>query len=129
MSTWMANESTRCSCSSATTPTTEPSRRAVATRCRRANSICAWCAGDRAGHAGLTACEGSTLLGYAHITELNAGEGWSIELAVRPGRRGHGVGTELFAAAVDDACGRGGGPINLWVYGDSAPARALARRF
>jgi mycothiol synthase len=39
------------------------------------------------------------------------------------------VATELFGATVDHACGHGGGPINLWVYGDSASARSLARRF
>jgi len=82
-----------------------------------------------AGHTGFTACRDGDLLGYTHISELNAGEGWSVEVAVRPAERGKGVGTQLFSAAVDYACAREGGPINLWVYGDSAPARALARRF
>src|SRR5207248_7650503 len=82
-----------------------------------------------AGHTGFTACAEGELLGYTHLSELNAGEGWSVEVAVRPDERGKGVGTQLFSAAVDHACGRGGGPINLWVYGDSASARALARRF
>lgn len=82
-----------------------------------------------AGHTGFVVNRDGRLLGYAHLSELHAGEGWSVEVAVQPAQRGHGVATALFSTAVRHACSHGGGAINLWVYGDSAPARSLARRF
>lgn len=82
-----------------------------------------------AGQTGFAATAGAGLVGYAHLSELNAGEGWSIELAIDPRRRGMGLGTRLFHESISHACAHGGGPMNLWVYGDSAPARALARKF
>src|SRR5881397_1261185 len=71
-----------------------------------------------AGHSGFTATRDGGLLAYAHLSELHAEEGWSIELAVRPAARSRGVATRLFSVVVDHACGHGGGPINLWIYGD-----------
>lgn len=82
-----------------------------------------------AGHSGFTATRHGVLLGYAHLSELHSGEGWSIELAVHPEHRTQGAGTALFETAVEHACSHGGGAVNLWVYGDSAAARSLARHF
>ena len=48
-----------------------------------------------------------------------------LELVVRPEERGHGIGTELAAAALDAL---GDEPVSAWSHGDDAAASRLAQR-
>ena len=68
----------------------------------------------------LLATVDGALAGYANLVD-EAGRPVA-ELAVRPGRRRHGLGAELLAAARQ----RASGTVHVWAHGDLPAARALA---
>ncbi|ATE57661.1 mycothiol synthase [Actinosynnema pretiosum] len=80
------------------------------------------------GSAHLLARVDGVLAGYAHLDLLGDSDGNLVaELAVRPGSRRAGVGSELAGAVLGAAADRGG-PVRFWAHGDREGASGLAAR-
>jgi mycothiol synthase len=84
--------------------------------------------------AALVLRRGSDLVAAAHCDAYHVGPGsgacrLTAELVVHPTFRGHGLGQELLARAVDLARDEWADHLHLWAYGNLATARHLAARF
>ncbi|MEV6274160.1 mycothiol synthase [Nocardia sp. NPDC051832] len=62
--------------------------------------------------------------GYANLVPAHGEHGAMAEVAVDPGFRGQGIGTELVAAALAE----GGSGARVWAHGDRPAAKAVAAR-
>ncbi|HEU0102507.1 MAG TPA: mycothiol synthase [Mycobacteriales bacterium] len=76
-------------------------------------------------HTRLEARSGDRLEGCAVLSE--GVEGWAVEVAVDPGRRGEGIGGRLLAMAREHVAHHGGGTVRVWAHGARAGRRRLAR--
>jgi mycothiol synthase len=76
----------------------------------------------------LAAGDGGALDGFA-FGQVVDGATWTVELTVRPGRRGRGLGGALLDAVLD-AAPTGGPPLrpNVWAYRPGPAQRRLAER-
>ncbi|MET7767961.1 mycothiol synthase [Nocardia sp. NPDC005366] len=77
---------------------------------------------DSARH--LVAERDGSVVGYANLVEGNGDHPAMAEVAVDPGARGRGVGTELVAAALAE----GGAGTRVWAHGNRPAAEAVAAR-
>jgi mycothiol synthase len=68
--------------------------------------------------------DGDALAGYAHLDVTDQVAGSSAELAVRPDRRGHGIGRALVEELLRQSPD---GRLRLWAHGEHPAAAALAR--
>ncbi|MFD8244669.1 mycothiol synthase [Nocardia sp. NPDC059691] len=64
------------------------------------------------------------VVGYANLVPAHGEHPAMAEVAVDPARRGHGVGTDLVAAAL----AAGGPGARVWAHGDRPAAKAVAAR-
>jgi mycothiol synthase len=78
--------------------------------------------GDTDGQHLLATDDTGVLVGYAHLDTTDGVNGPSAELAVRPGRRRHGIGRSLVTQLID----LGGSNLRLWAHGEQTGARDLA---
>ncbi|MDQ2811283.1 MAG: ribosomal protein S18-alanine N-acetyltransferase [Actinomycetota bacterium] len=76
----------------------------------------------------LVAEEGKTLVGYAGMMFTGGSQADVVTLAVNPAHWGHGTGTALLTALVDEAVSRGCTEVLLEVREDNARARQLYLR-
>ena len=76
----------------------------------------------------LVAEEGSALIGYAGMMFGGGAQADVVTLAVDPAHWGHGTGTALLLALVDEAGRRGYAEVLLEVREDNPRARRLYRR-
>ncbi len=67
--------------------------------------------------------DGDALVGYAHLDVTDQVAGSSGELAVRPDRRGHGIGRALVEELLRQSPD---GRLRLWAHGEHPAAAALA---
>jgi ribosomal-protein-alanine N-acetyltransferase len=65
---------------------------------------------------------------YAGLCAYAPHEAYVQTIAVAPGRQGHGVGTALLNALIDEATKRGVGHLDLEVRADNDAARRLYER-
>ncbi|UYP19607.1 mycothiol synthase [Rhodococcus sp. Z13] len=67
--------------------------------------------------------EDGTVTGYANVVPAQDGHPAMAEVVVDPPRRGHGLGRDLVARALDE----GGDGTRVWAHGDLPAAQAVAR--
>lgn len=72
---------------------------------------------------------GHGIVRYRMQTTVAEPEAYLAELYVAPGRRGHGLGTVLLQAIIDDARARGATYLDLNTGEDDVSARALYEKF
>ncbi|WP_216913971.1 mycothiol synthase [Nocardia noduli] len=77
---------------------------------------------DSARH--LLAERDGSVVGYANLVDAHADHPAMAEVAVDPAARGHGIGTELVAAAL----AAGGAGTRVWAHGNRPAAGAVAAR-
>ncbi len=75
-------------------------------------------------HARSEVHEDGVLVACAVLAEGVAG--WSVELAVRPDRRGRGLGARVLEDVLGHVASHGGGAVRAWVHGPARAAHALA---
>lgn len=81
-------------------------------------------------HAAFIVNDGDALVGYAHVSYRESGNGRRLDVVTHPAYRRRGIGTELMRHVVDHVAWDGGGTIHLWVASNAQEwVRALAERF
>ncbi|WP_054816678.1 mycothiol synthase [Nocardia arizonensis] len=68
--------------------------------------------------------EAGVVVGYANLTDPHDEHPAMAEVAVDPGARGAGIGTETVSAALSE----GGAGARVWAHGNLGPAKAVAAR-
>jgi len=76
-------------------------------------------------HAAFVARIGDELVGYAHVSYRDTGNGWRFEFVTRPAHRGQGVATQLVRHVLDHVAWDGGGTLHAWQ--PDHPNRARSR--
>jgi mycothiol synthase len=75
-------------------------------------------------HAAFVARIGDELVGYAHVSYRDTGNGWRFEFVTRPSHRGQGIASNLVRHVFDHVAWDGGGTLHAWQPDHPSQARS-----